>query len=55
MSGPAGTDIGAGMKKSLVLLLAAVFALSAATPAFARTKKHHKKHHKHHHSQTTQR
>jgi hypothetical protein len=44
------------MKKSLILLLAAAFALSAVTPAFARTKKHHVKHHKqhkHHQSQTT--
>jgi hypothetical protein len=44
------------MKKSLVLLLAAAFALSVATPAFARTKKHqvkHHKQHKHHQSQAT--
>lgn len=36
------------MKKSLVLLFAAVLALSVATPAFAKTHKHHKKHHTHH-------
>jgi hypothetical protein len=38
------------MKKSLVLLFAAVLALSVATPAFAKTHKHHKKHHAHHHA-----
>lgn len=38
------------MKKSLVLLFAAVLALSVATPAFAKTHKHHKKHKKHHHA-----
>lgn len=38
------------MKKSLVLLFAAVLALTVATPAFAKTHKHHKKHHAHHHA-----
>lgn len=37
------------MKKSLVLLFAAVLALTVATPAFANTHKH-KKHHAHHHA-----
>ncbi len=37
------------MKKSLVLLFAAVLALGVATPAFAKTHKHHKKHHAAHH------
>jgi hypothetical protein len=40
-------------KKSMALLFAAVLALSIATPAFAKTHKHHKKHHHKHHAAAT--
>jgi hypothetical protein len=39
---------GAEMKKTLALLLLAVFALSTATPAFAY---HHRRHHRYHRGQ----
>jgi hypothetical protein len=38
------------MKRTVVLLFAAVLALGVATPAFAKTHKHHKKHHARHHA-----
>jgi hypothetical protein len=39
------------MKKILVLLFAAVLAISVATPAFASTYNRHRRHHRHHRQQ----
>jgi hypothetical protein len=41
------------MKKTLGLILAVAFALTIATPAFAKTHKHKKHHRKHHHTAQT--